>query len=107
MAVQLGASHRLPCRLRAFRVPARVAEQRRPRLRQKARKKGQKPSVRQWALCAWNLFLTTVPAALAGPAERSVLARRRWQIELLFQLCDAGGESPDEIVVDRSFDKNP
>jgi hypothetical protein len=94
--VQLGASHRLPCRLLAFRVPERVAEQRRQRLRKKARKKGKKPSAEQLALCAWNLFLTTIPVALASAAEVSVLARLRWQIELLFKLWKSDGRL-DEV----------
>jgi hypothetical protein len=94
--VYLGASHRLPCRLLAFRVPAHVAAKRRQRLHKKAQKKGKKPSAQQLALCAWNLFLTNIPLALAGPAEVSVLARRRWQIELLFKLWKSDGRL-DEV----------
>jgi len=93
---QLGASHRLPCRLVAFRVPQRVAERRRRRLRKKAQKKGKRPSAQQLALCAWNLLLTTIPAALASVAEVSVLARLRWQIELLFKLWKSDGRL-DEV----------
>jgi hypothetical protein len=96
LPVQLGASHRLPCRLVAFRTPEHVAEKRRRRLRKKARKKGKKPSAQQLALCAWNLFLTTVPAGLASAAEVSVLARLRWQIELLFKLWKSDGRL-DEV----------
>jgi len=86
VAVHLGARHRLPCRLLAFRVPRHVADKRRRRLRKKAQKKGKQPSAEQLALCAWNLFLTSVPQALADAAAVSVLARLRWQIELLFKL---------------------
>lgn len=96
VAVQLGAGPRLPCRLVAFRVPEHVAEKRRQRLRKKAQKKGKKPSATQLALCAWNLFLTNVPGALASAAEISVLARLRWQIELLFKLWKADGRL-DEV----------
>jgi hypothetical protein len=96
LPVQLGAHHRLPCRLVAFRVPEPVAEKRRQRLRKKAQKKGKTPSPQQLALCAWNLFLPTVPAALASVAEVSVLARLRWQIELLFKLWKSDGRL-DEV----------
>jgi hypothetical protein len=84
--VQIGAAQRLPGRLLAVRVPEHVAEKRRQKLRKRAQKKGRKASETQLALCAWNLFLTNIPAELASPAELSVLARLRWQIELLFKL---------------------
>jgi Transposase DDE domain len=96
VAVQMGANHRLPCRLVAFRVPEPVAEKRRQRLRKKAQKKGKKPSAQQLALCAWNVFLTNVPRTLANVAELSVLARLRWQIELLFKLWKSDGRL-DEV----------
>jgi hypothetical protein len=84
--VRLGASQRLPCRLVAFRVPKPVATIRRRRLLKKAQKKGRAASVTALALCEWNVFLTTVPTGLADVAAVSVLARLRWQIELLFKL---------------------
>jgi hypothetical protein len=82
--VTLGAAQ-LPCRLLAERVPAAVAAKRRQRLQRKARKKGRQPSAEQWALAGWNLYLTNVPLALLSLAEGLVLARCRWQVELLFK----------------------
>lgn len=96
LPVQLGASHRLPCRLVALRIPEHMAQKRRQRLHKKARKKGRKPSAQQLTLCVWNLFLTTVPASLASVAEMSVLTRLRWQIELLFKLWKSDGRL-DEV----------
>src|SRR5262249_28241743 len=84
--VHLGAAVRLSCRLLAFRVPGPVAAQRRRRLLRKGQKKGRKVSATALALCAWNVFVTTVPRELADAAAVSVLARLRWQIELLFKL---------------------
>jgi hypothetical protein len=84
--VQLGKTLRLPCRLVAFRVPKPVAAKRRRRLLKKARKKCRTVSATALVLCDWNLFLTTLPAAVADAAAVSVLARLRWQIELLFKL---------------------
>jgi hypothetical protein len=84
--LRLGATHRLPCRLVAFRVPKPVAAKRRRRLLKKAQRKSRTASPTALALCDWNVFLTTVPTSLAGAAAVSVLARLRWQIELLFKL---------------------
>ncbi len=94
--VQIGKQHRLPCRLIALRVPAAVAEKRRARLRKKAQKKGRKPSATALALCEWTLLLTNASAALLSVAEVSVLARLRWQIELLFKLWKSDGRI-DEV----------
>jgi hypothetical protein len=94
--VQMGKAHRLPCRLIALRVPQAVAEKRRARLRKKAQKKGRKPSAAALALCDWTLLLTNAPATLLSIAEVSVLARLRWQIELLFKLWKSDGRI-DEV----------
>jgi hypothetical protein len=85
LEVLLGADYRIPCRLVAWRVPATEAEQRRRKLREKALKEGNQPTTVQLELCDWSIFLTNVPNELANPAEISVLARSRWQIELLFK----------------------
>ena len=84
--VLLGARQRLPARLLAVRVPQDVAEQRRRRLRATARRKGRAVSPAQLALCAWTVFVTNVPAGQLTLREALVLARARWQIELLFKL---------------------
>jgi len=91
--IELGMKHRLPCRLIAIRVPAHVAKLRRNRLMKKSRKKARRhkngkpkrPSPERLALCAWNIYLTNVPRKMATPCEVQVLARCRWQIELLFK----------------------
>ena len=70
----------------AFAVPKAEAAKRRRRLLKKAQKKGRKASATALALCDWNVFLTTAPAQWADAAAVSVLARLRWQIELLFKL---------------------
>ncbi len=84
--VQLGVRQRLSARLLAARVPQEVADQRRRRLRATARAKGGTASAAQLALCAWTVFVSNVPLALLTLGEAVVLARARWQIELLFKL---------------------
>jgi hypothetical protein len=89
--VVLGSQERLACRLIARRVPAPVAAQRRQRLLDKCKKRGNKVSAESLALCEWTLLITNVPRALLSVAEALVLARMRWQIELIFKLWKSRG----------------
>ncbi len=83
--VQRGARQHLPARLLAVRVPQEVADQRRRRLRAIARDQGRAVSATRLALCAWTVLVTNVPAERLTAREALVLARARWQIELLFK----------------------
>lgn len=98
---RLGVQHGLPCRLLAVRVPPEVVQLRRQRLRKKAQKKCCRVSSEQWALAAWNVFVTNVPQERLSVAEALVLARCRWQIELLFKLWKSEGR------IDESRSDNP
>ena len=89
--VQLGATHQLPARLVAERVPQAVAEERRRTVRQDARRRGQTPSAARLALADWTLYLTNVPSRLMSASEALVVATTRWQIELLFKLWKSHG----------------
>lgn len=91
LPVALGLRHRLDCRLLAVRVPPEVAARRRERMRKKAQKRKQKMDPGRWALAEWTVYVTNVPAALLSLAEALVLARCRWQIELLFKLWKSEG----------------
>ena len=83
--VRLGVHQQVPARLLATRVPQEVADQRRRRLRAAARDKGRMVSAAQLALCAWTILVTTVSPACLTLHEALVLARTRWQSELLFK----------------------
>jgi hypothetical protein len=89
--VRLGVKHRLACRLVAVRLPAEVANRRRQALYAKARKKGYTPSAAKLALCAWNFYVTNVPAAALGVEGVLALARARWQVECLFKQWKSDG----------------
>jgi hypothetical protein len=89
--VQLGVQARVPARLLAARVPPEVAARRRRALRAAARREGREPPQGTLALAAWNVYVTNVPAALLSVDEALVLARVRWQIELLFKLWKQHG----------------
>jgi hypothetical protein len=84
--VLLGAEERLPMRLVAARVPQEVADQRRRALKEAARKDGRPISAARLALVDWTILITNAPANLLCPAEVFVLARVRWQVELVFKL---------------------
>jgi len=90
-AVFAGSSQHIPCRLLARRAPPDVAQQRRRRLNERARKKGDTLSPTTLALADWIVFITNVPAKLLSLAEAFVVARCRWQIELIFKLWKSHG----------------
>jgi DDE family transposase len=89
--VQVGVSERLPCRLVAWRVPKSVARKRQERLRKEARRKGRRVSAERLALCEWMLYLTNTSQEQLSWRALWVLARCRWQIELLFKLWKSEG----------------
>lgn len=90
--IRLGATAKLPARLLVVPVPDDVADQRRAAIRAEARKAGRPPSPRRMALAAWTLLVTNAPRATLSIAEALVLARARWQIELLFKLWKTDGQ---------------
>lgn len=103
--VVLGETHLLPGRLVAWRVPEAEAEQRRRRLRGEANKEGKQPTQAMLDLCSWSIFLTNVPVEMASVEEISVLARSRWQMELLFkqwkldlQAGKSRSEKPERVL---------
>jgi Transposase DDE domain len=91
LSIALGAQQRLPARLLAVRVPQEVADQRRRRLRATARDRGRTPSAARLAWCDWTLLVTNVPSDMLTVREALVLARARWQVELLFKLWKSHG----------------
>jgi hypothetical protein len=101
MPIKLGKKHRLSCRLMAVRVPNEVAKQRRKRLREEARKRGQGVSRERLALVHWTIYVTNVPQALLSVEEALVLGRSRWQVEMLFKLWKSDG------LIDESRSENP
>jgi len=92
LPVLIGGAERLPVRLLAMRVPQEVADQRRRKLRTQARKKGETPSRIGLAFADWNIFVTNVPEDKLSLTEAMILARVRWQIELLFKLWKSHGK---------------
>jgi len=104
-SVLLGASQHLPARLLAIRVPPEVAAIRRRKLKAEAQRHGRTASLACLARADWTILVTNVPASLLTTEEALVLARARWQIELLFKLWKSHGhldasrsQKPDRLL---------
>jgi hypothetical protein len=89
--VEVGVRQRLPARLVAARVTAATLERRQTVLAEWERKKQCRASAQTWTLLAWDIYLTNVPSAHVSDAQVLVIARYRWQIELLFKLWKSEG----------------
>lgn len=99
--VQLGVTKRVKARLVGLRVPLTVAEERRRKLKEAGKRNGETVSQARLDLCDWSLFVTNVPSEQLSPEEIVVLARMRWQIELLFKLWKSHG------LIDESRSQKP
>lgn len=100
VAVTLGVEARVPARLLVVRVPNRVAAARRAKIRADAKREGVPPGARKLALAAWTLLVTNAPPDVLTIREALVLARARWQIELLFKLWKDAGHLDDRRSAD-------
>jgi hypothetical protein len=93
--VLIGTQERLPCRMIVVRVPQEVADERRRKAYETARRKGRTPSARHLELMNWSLFITNVPATMLTLRQVVTVYSVRWQIELIFKLWKS------ECVLDR------
>jgi len=84
--VLLGLETRLPVRLLVGRMPQEVADERRRKAKETARRQGRTASPRHLALLNWSLYVTNVPLELLSLEEAVRLYRVRWQIELVFKV---------------------
>jgi len=90
--IWLGAQRTVAGRLVAVAAPQEVVDQRRRRLRADARRDGRTVSAAQLAAAAWSIFFTTVPRERLSVAAVLVVARARWQIELVFKTWKSHGQ---------------
>ena len=80
--VRYGAKAQVDCRLIAKRVCEEVAQRRKRKKRQAAKKKGRTISPRALALCHWDLYVTNIPSSWLPTECISDVYRIRWQMEL-------------------------
>lgn len=91
LAVHVGQTDPLPCRLIAVRVPAAVTERRRATERAEAQQEGRAVRQTVLALAGWTVLLTSLARPALSVREALVLARLRWQVELTFKLWKRAG----------------
>ena len=91
-SVTLGVGQHLPARLLAVRVPPAVSATRRRTLKAEAQRRGKPVSQARLARADWTILVTNVPASLLTTEEALLLARARWQIELLCKLWTSHGQ---------------
>jgi len=96
--VQVGVKPSVSAYLVAAALPAAAYAKRQARLKEQARLDQRPLSERQAALARWTLYLTNIPDLTFAQAH--ILARTRWQIELLFKLWKSQGK----VLVSRSAD---
>ncbi len=72
-------------RLAAWRVPEEVANLRRMRLRENARKKGRAVSKKCLLFCDWSVFITNADKKMLPATMMRTCYRVRWSVELVFK----------------------
>lgn len=80
----IGATHRLPVRLVAQKLPKQVAAERR-RKAKKNRDRRCKPSKRSLALLGWQIFITNVSNKIWSAQNVCEVYGLRWRIEIIFK----------------------
>jgi hypothetical protein len=98
MAVQVGVKPAVSAYLLAAALPEAAYAKRLARLKEEARLDQRPLSPRQLAFARWTIYLSNVPDLTFQQAH--LLARTRWQIELLFKLWKSHGK----VLVSRSAD---
>lgn len=99
MQVYLGSgSDRVLAELRAAPLSGEALTKRQARLKEQARLDQRPLSVHQQEVADWTLYLTNIPNLTFAQAH--ILARTRWQIELLFKLWKSHGK----VLISRSAD---
>jgi len=99
--IRVGKHAQLNARLLAQRVSAQVANRRRRGIKKQAKSKGTTPSQDRLTLADWDIYITNISVEQLTLEEAFVLARVRWQIELMFKLFKSHG------LIDESRSNKP
>lgn len=74
------------CQLVAIRVPEEVANERRRKLKAKAKERGKNPPSKEYlARQNWTLLVTNLPESMADDNKIKELYLMRWRIEMIFK----------------------
>lgn len=89
--VRLGAAGNFHTRLVALRVPQKIAEERRRKLREGSKRRGEKISDMRLALADWTLLITNLTGEQATAGKLEELYRLRWHVEIVFKTLKSNG----------------
>ncbi len=98
--VQLGALKRIPMRVMAVRVPAKVAAERRRKARAN-RDRRVNHDAAYYELLGWSILITNLPRTLVEETNLAELYALRWRIENIFKAWK-GGLEPKILTKHRS-----
>ena len=92
--IHAGIRNKLPCRLIAWKVPQKIAERRRRKVRAEYKRRNRgTPPAKALAACDWTMLVTNLRPDELTVNEAAVLYRARWQIELLFKRWKSIGQA--------------
>lgn len=83
--VLVGGKQKLPMRLVAFKLPRKVAQERRRKAKATAKRKGQNLKKITLKLLDWQIYLTSCSPEQLPAAKVKELYAQRWSIEILFK----------------------
>jgi len=82
----VGRRRKLPLRIVYYRVPPKIAQERRRKAKSAARTRGQTGSQHLLDWQDWLIFVTNVPVTLLHTEHIALVYRVRWQIEIIFKV---------------------
>ena len=90
--ITIGKKTRLKARLVAQKLSEQETQKRRRDIKCRAKRKNATPSKARLQLAGWNIYITNIGADLLTPEQITVIARIRWQIELMFKCFKSIGK---------------
>lgn len=84
--VYLGRKAKVQVRLVYYRVPKKIAEERRRKAKKAAKKRQKSCSQRSLDLLSWTFFITNAPDIFLNLEQVAEVYRVRWQIEIIFKV---------------------
>ena len=90
--ITVGKTKRLKARLVAQKLSEQETQKRRRDIKRRAKRKNTTPSKERLQLTGWNIYITNIGADILTPEQITVIARVRWQIELMFKCFKSIGK---------------
>ena len=85
MSVLVGEKKRLPMRLVAYKLPKKIADERRRKAKEGAKRRGQQIKKATLDLLDWGIYLTSCSCDQLPVEKVKELYAQRWNVEILFK----------------------